>query len=191
VIRQGISSSRTLKTNIASISYHFGGKEGLRTACAAHVVATIRQVAGFGDGPQIPVDLPADAARLLLLQFVDRMVRFLLNAPEAGLIAGFIVREMAHPSRALDIIYEGLIDAAHRRICALWSAATGRPAESVEVRLAVFAAIGQVIYFHLGRPIVQRRMGWRGYGPAETDAIAATIAANLTARLDADRTVRT
>ena len=28
--------------NLASIAYHFGGKEGLRLACADHVVQTIR-----------------------------------------------------------------------------------------------------------------------------------------------------
>ncbi len=29
--------------NVAAIAYHFGGKEGLRLACADHVAATIRR----------------------------------------------------------------------------------------------------------------------------------------------------
>ena len=32
------------KANIGSIAYHFGGKEGLRQACAEHVAGTMRGV---------------------------------------------------------------------------------------------------------------------------------------------------
>ena len=55
------------------------------------------------------------------------------------------------------------------------------------MRLAVFALVGQVVYFHIGRPIVERRMGWTGIGPAEVEAVADTVTRNLIARLDADR----
>ena len=82
------------------------------------------------------------------------MARFLLLRPEARLVAGFMLREMAQPSSALDTIYEGVFEGVHTRACALWGAATGRAAESDAVRLAVFSMIGQVLYFHLGRPIV-------------------------------------
>src|SRR5690606_17858591 len=47
------------KANIGSIAYHFGGKEALRDACAAYIVASMRAVAGplLADAP-----LPPDAA---------------------------------------------------------------------------------------------------------------------------------
>ena len=88
-----------------------------------------------------------------------------------------MLREMAQPSSALDTIYDGLFEAVHRRACALWGAATGREPESEAVRLAVFATVGQVVYFHVGRPVVERRMGWAAIGPAEAEAIADTVAA--------------
>jgi AcrR family transcriptional regulator len=143
-------------TNIASISYHFGGKEGLRAACAEHIVALMGEVLAAARSDGLPTD--PQAAERTLTALVRNMVRFLLLEPEARLVAGFMLREMAQPSSALDTIYAGLIAGVHARVCAIWGAATGRPPESDAVRLAVFATIGQILYFHLGRPMVRRRM---------------------------------
>ena len=50
--RQGFEGTSTreiaalAKANIGSIAYHFGGKEGLRAACANHIVETIGGIAG-------------------------------------------------------------------------------------------------------------------------------------------------
>jgi AcrR family transcriptional regulator len=173
-------------TNVASISYHFGGKEGLRAACAEHIVKVMGEVLAAARAGDEPPESRAAAERTLAA-LVHTMVRFLLLDPQARLVAGFILREMAEPSPALDTIYEGLFEGVHRRVCALWGAATGAAPESEAVRLAVFAAIGQIVYFHLGRPVVQRRMDWPAIGPAEARAIAETVVQNLAARLAADR----
>ncbi|HRO13065.1 CerR family C-terminal domain-containing protein [Amaricoccus sp.] len=173
-------------TNIASISYHFGGKEGLRDACAEHIVRLMGDaLAAARPGEPLPPDPLAAAETLAGL--VRSLVRFLLLEPQGPLVAGFMLREMAHPSSALDTIYEGLFDGVHRTACAVWATATGRPAESEAVRLAVFAVIGQILYFRIAAPVVERRMGWPGIGPAEAEAIAGTVLRNLTLRLDADR----
>ena len=114
-------------------------------------------------------------------------VRFLLLAPEGQLVVGFMLREMTQPSDALDTIYEGLLEGVHRRACALWGAATGQPAESEAVRLAVFGTIGQILYFRVARPVVTKRMGWPAIGAAEAGAIGNAIVRTLHARLAADR----
>lgn len=173
-------------TNVASISYHFGGKEGLREACAEHIVAVLREVL---PGPEatLPQALAPDAARQLLLRFATAMVEFVLLRPDARLVAGFMLREMAQPSRALDIVYAGLFEGVHRRVCGLWAAATGCEAESEAVKLAVFAVIGQILYFHIGRPVVMRRLGWAAIGPDEVRAIVDAVSRTVTARLEADR----
>ena len=46
-------------TNVASIAYHFGGKEGLRLACADEVLRRIAMVAG----PAMPRPLSGHARR--------------------------------------------------------------------------------------------------------------------------------
>lgn len=169
-------------TNVASIAYHFGGKDGLRRACAGAIVTTMAALLD-AEGP-VPTDRAA--ARRLLAALVRRMSGFLLLDPAARPVAGFILREMSDQSEALDLIYDGLIARVHRRACAIWGAATGRDPESERVRLAVFTMVGQIIYFHLGRPVVGRRMGWTGFGPAEAAAVDAALARSLDALLDAE-----
>lgn len=87
--------------------------------------------------------------------------------------------EMGAGGAVLDHVYETLIEPKHRELCALWAAATGQEAESEAVRLAVFAFIGQIVYFRIARPLVDRRMNWDGSTPAAASRIADRIVANL------------
>jgi hypothetical protein len=97
----------------------------------------------------------------------------------------FMLREMAQPSVALDIIYGGIIEPTHKRLCRLWAVATGEDAESETTRLAVFAMMGQVLYFRIGREIVVRRMGWDKLGKDEAQAVVGLLRGNLDALLKA------
>jgi hypothetical protein len=130
---------------------------------------------------------PSEAADDLE-RMMRAMVGFLCTSPAADTLVAFLLRELAEQGAALDTIYAGLIEPKHRELCALWSAATGRAPESEAVRLAVFAMIGQVVYFRIGRPIVQRRMGWADIGPAEAARIADILARNLRAAIEGQRT---
>ena len=89
-----------------------------------------------------------------------------MASPEAGEIVQFVLRELSHPTAALDRIYAGVFEPTHRRLCRIWEQATGEPAESEATKLTVFTLIGQVIYFRIGREAVLRRMGWREIGAA-------------------------
>ena len=181
--------AQAAKVNSAGIAYHFGGKDGLRQACAEVIVARIQAVlVGGATSVAIAVDpVDRDMAAEQLLSLVDRMVAFLTTAPESELIARFVVREMLTPSPAFETIYGGLFEPVHRRVCQVWAAATGMAPEAPATRLAVFAAIGQVVYFRIARPAVTRRMGWDGVGPDEARAIAETIRRSVRASILACR----
>jgi AcrR family transcriptional regulator len=178
----------TAKANIGSIAYHFGGKDGLRTAVADYITETIRTIAGQAIG-WVPVAGPdattPEAAERQLTAALERMVAFMVARPEAGEIAQFMLREMAQPSVALDRIYEGVFAPLHGRLCLIWEQVTGEPAESERTKLAVFTLIGQVVYFRIGREVVIRRMGWDGIGDPEAAKILEVTSANLKAVLAA------
>ncbi|MBZ9963846.1 CerR family C-terminal domain-containing protein [Mesorhizobium sp. BR1-1-2] len=190
--RQGFDGTSTreiaaeAKANIGSIAYHFGSKEGLRLAAADHIVETIQSVAGQALGEaRGPAIANPETARAQLFAALERMVAFVVAQPQAGEIVQFVLRELSHPTAALDRIYEGVFEPTHRRLCLLWEEATGEAAESEATRLTVFTLIGQVIYFRIGREAVMRRMGWREIGAAEAAKVAAVTSDNLGAILAA------
>jgi TetR/AcrR family transcriptional regulator, regulator of cefoperazone and chloramphenicol sensitivity len=171
--------------NIGSIAYHFGGKEGLRAACANFIVQTIQTIAAQALKPQADAPKGEAAAAAQLNAALERMVNFIVAAPEAGEIVQFVLRELAHPTAALDIIYGGVFEPTHRRLCQLWAEATGAEAESERTKISVFTMIGQVIYFRIGRAAVLKRMGWSDVGPRQAAAIIAVARENLAAMLAA------
>ncbi|SFU17843.1 DUF1956 domain-containing protein [Mesorhizobium sp. YR577] len=173
--------------NIGSIAYHFGGKEGLRTAAADYIVATIQGIAGQALGNfelAGGAKITPEAAHAQLRAALERMVAFVVVQPEAGEIVQFLLRELAHPTAALDRIYSGVFEPTHKRLCAMWEAATGEAAESQETKLVVFTLIGQVVYFRIGREAVKRRMGWSEIGQADAAKIATVAGHNLDAILN-------
>lgn len=190
--RQGFDGTSTrevaaeAKANIGSIAYHFGGKEGLRAAAADYIVETIQAIAGqaMGSPPAAAAGDP-EAARAQLFALLERMVTFVVASPQAGEIVQFVLRELSHPTAALDRIYDGVFEPTHRRLCLIWEQATGEAAESEATRLTVFTLIGQVIYFRIGREAVMRRMGWHDIGAAEAAKVVAATSGNLSAILAA------
>ena len=170
--------------NIAAIAYHFGGKDGLRTACAEEFGR--RMGAAMGARP-ISDDASADGAREELRAIIRAMLGFLLGAEGASELVPFMLRELAEDGPGIDIVYRGFAEPMHRRLSLLWARATGAEAEDESVKLAVFALIGQLMYFRIGQSIVTRRMGWAAIGPQEARQITERIIRNLDAMLAGER----
>ena len=192
--RQGFDGTSTREVaaaanaNIGSIAYHFGGKDGLRMAAADHIVSTIQTVAGSVLGhidQSLDAGMDREVAHRQLSAAVERMVGFIVARPEAGEIVQFMLRELAHPTEALDRIYAGVFEPTHRRLCRVWEVATGEPAESDRTKLTIFTLIGQVIYFRIAREPVMRRMGWSDIGPQEAAQVVDVAKSNLDAILAA------
>ena len=174
--------------NLASIAYHFGGKEGLRRACADHVVETVRSFIGpslAAAGERLPAT-PA-AARTVLERVLAAFIAFMVVRPEAQSIARFVVREMFEPTEVFERIYVDAFAPMHERFCAVWAIATGAPADAPATKIATLAMLGQILYFRVARRVALRRLGWSDIGPREGEAIRATLTAHLDAALAAAR----
>jgi TetR/AcrR family transcriptional regulator, regulator of cefoperazone and chloramphenicol sensitivity len=173
--------------NLGSIAYHFGGKPGLRLACADHVVETIRAfiaptLASAGPAPLTPAE-----ARALLERVLAAFVAFMVVRPQAQSIARFVVREMFEPTEAFERVYAEAFAPMHERFCAVWAAATGAPADAPATKLATLAMLGQILYFRVARRVALRRLGWSDIGPREGEAIRAMLITHLHAALAAAR----
>lgn len=171
------------KANIASIAYHFGGKEGLHTACATFVAERLTDAIGRAVLEAKLPDDPAVAA-LLVEQVAGSFVAFLIGQPQAKQVAGFIIREINRPGPIFERLYLDVFEPVHRRLCALLAIATGCDAESDTIRIGAFSLAGQIIYFRLGFPIVARRMDWHEPGPAEVEKLATVVRANIRAFIE-------
>lgn len=165
--------------NLAAIRYHFGGKEGLYTAVAAHIVDEIwRAIGPLVDGARERAATPGpEEARAALHGFLAGYMHLLVTNPATESWARFIVREQMTPSPAFDILYDGVIGPTHAFLTELAAALTGAPPESSEAKLTAFTLMGQTLVFRVARAAVLKRMGWSGIGEAEMGDINAVIAA--------------
>lgn len=168
-------------TNVASISYHFGSKEGLRTACAETIASRIGGL--FAQAGDAPLPSTPEAAMAEIDASIHAFAGMVLASPRADFIA-FIMRELSDPGEVADQLFEAVFLPRHARFCALWSVITGAPAEDDEVKLLVFATIGQVLYFRIAQTFVTRRMGWDAIGADEARQIADIVISTLRARAE-------
>lgn len=86
-----------------------------------------------------------------------------------------MVREQMDPSPTFEILYGGLIEPRHRRLCRLWGRATGEDPESERVIIAVSALFGQVMFFRVGRATALRRLGWPTIDEDNVEKIVAAV----------------
>lgn len=172
------------QTNVASIAYHFGSKDGLRAACAEQFAQTLSNMLAMAS-PQDPGS--AEEAALVLETTIETMARGLIGNDSLRVMATFVLREMTDDGPGADLLFEAFLLPAHQRLCRLCGLALGRPPESDAVKLLVFSQIGQLVYFRIGGSIVKRRMGWPAFGSDEVQAIAKLLRQNVRAVLSMAR----
>jgi AcrR family transcriptional regulator len=178
--------ARDADTLMSSITYHFGGKEGLYLAAADHIAARMhtmidpmleRASALCGEGRDVA------GARASIQAIIGGMAMMMMH-DETASVSRFIVREQADPTEAFARIYTGVMGQVLDRLASLLiRASDGRLAEP-DARLRAMTIVGQVLVFRVARATVMTGMGWTQFGPTEAAQVARTIAANLDAILD-------
>jgi len=164
--------------NIAAIPYYFNGKEGLYMAVIDHIVTIITNhledihlaAAGLDlSGPQAK-----EEATALIEMFFNRLISFMVGAPQAPRVSRIIFREQLYPSAAYDRIFSGFmaaaIDTAARLIMAISETTSERTA-----KIRALTLIGQVLIFRIARETAVRSLAMEGYSGVETEEIRQVV----------------
>lgn len=166
-------------TAMSSITYHFGGKEGLYLAAAEHIAAQVRErLEPLRESIEA---LAATATRAeaveLLLAITDRQAEVLLS-PETEAWSRFIVREQQQPTEAFERIYHGALKPMLELILSL--IARARPdLEPEECRAMALLLFGQPLILRIGRATVCRVLGSDSLGPQEGAVLRSRLRKNV------------
>jgi AcrR family transcriptional regulator len=173
-------------TPMSSITYHFGGKEGLYLATAAHIAQRMGRLLAPAIAKAAATCqsgcTPAQAREALHTIF-KHAAAVLVSADTAPL-ARFIVREQANPTEAFNRIYDAVMGPMLSRLAFLLGVISGGRLEESEARVRAIALMGQVLVFRVAREAALRAGGWQDVGTKELEVIQSTLADHLDAILD-------
>jgi AcrR family transcriptional regulator len=187
--RKGLEGASTraiaaaAKTAMSSITYHYGGKEGLHIAAARHIATQMgaRMTAAMGTQAH-PAQLSPEAAVGQVLAMADAFLHLMLS-PESTAWARFIVREQLEPSKAFTVLWDELISKLSGRLVALVERVGAGRWGAEEARVRALTLIGQLLVFRIARATVLRVTGWDDVRPSHAGIIRQVVHANLRAIL--------
>ncbi len=170
-------------TAMSSITYHYGGKEGLYLAAADHIASQIRVHMSAPSGDEdIAPDTTPEQARARIDVTIGRFAEMIAGQKNAAWSL-FIVREQMAPTEAFGRIYDALMGRMLEKLVTLVRIATGiRDVRTAQI--AVITLIGQVVVLRASRATILTLLDIPDIDAAAADALRRRIAANTDAILD-------
>jgi AcrR family transcriptional regulator len=119
---------RKARANVAAVNYHFGGKHGLYTSVMQSAIATMQTTSdaarAAGDGR------PADER---LRAYVRVFVQRLMGSGRDTWIHQLMMREIADPTPALDMVAEQVLKPRMNYLCGIIGELVERPPQDPHV----------------------------------------------------------
>ncbi|AKH44198.1 AcrR family transcriptional regulator [Altererythrobacter atlanticus] len=174
-------------TAMSSITYHFGGKEGLYLACADHIAAQIRErqteaFALFLDA----MSLTPDEAIERVLLVGDSMAVMMLD-PASADWARIVVREQQDPTEAFDRLWRGVMEDLMLGVQALLSRICPNHSR-IELRALAILLFGQVMVMRSARASVCKALEVEELGQEQAARLRDRLRRNILAILNAEKT---
>ncbi len=156
--------------NVAAVNYYFGDKEALYLAVLKHWRE--KAVEGY------PLDLGTTADRSpeeLLAAFVGTFIFRVLDKGRGSRFARLMAQELMQPTDGLDVIIEDAVRPHFAFLSGIVRRLLGEGHTESTVQLCCVSIIGQVFYFYMSRPVLQRLLNREGFEKKEMLAIAGHI----------------
>jgi AcrR family transcriptional regulator len=169
--------AKASETAMSSITYHFGGKEGLYLACADYIAEKARE------RNAVEFELVKDATVLDRAAAVERCLAILdgfaqtMLHPASESWARFIVREQQAPTEAFERLYQGMMKSLLEGFGRLLAIA--RPdLPGRERRALIMLMFGQALILRAGRASVCKALGTETLGEKEAKLLRSQLRAN-------------
>ncbi|MPZ44567.1 MAG: DUF1956 domain-containing protein [Betaproteobacteria bacterium] len=174
-------------TAMSSITYHYGGKEGLYLAAARHIAKEQMEagLAGALEKAALAPDATPTQALEGIYALAEGMLAMLLD-PRCAAWARFIVREQMEPTAAFEILYEAVIEKVAGRLVGLIERVGQGRWSAEEARLKAVTLFGQILVFRVACETVARVTGWKEIDSERAARIALVVRANCRAILETD-----
>jgi TetR/AcrR family transcriptional regulator, regulator of cefoperazone and chloramphenicol sensitivity len=176
--RRGFAGSTTRMiasaagVNLQSITYYFGGKQGLYLAAADHIAELI--IRPMGEKAQARFarrgQVSADEARALLADMLGAVAGILFSEAWTP-VARFIVREQMDPTEAFDRLYARVMEPQLEIARRVVGTITGEDPRTTRVRLRTLSLVGSIVFFRIAQATALRQLGWTRTGPRELAAV--------------------
>lgn len=175
--------TKRAEVNLAAIQYYFGGKKGLYLAVAGHIVEQIDGLLG----PRLAKiqktlkkqALSKEQSFRLLCELLDFFITGFLGQRQTDKWLTIIMREQLCPTEAFDVFFEGFMRPLDQALFGLVARIMDQKRDDREVKLRVFAIMGEVLMFHVSPGSVKRALNWENYGPENLEAIRRVILDNV------------
>lgn len=179
-------SMRTLaaeaEVNLATVSYHFGGKAGLYEAILQELIDlrnTItppadevkKRAAEAGDDPQAKGECAS--------WFVNSMVHGMLGREQHIWPAFIISRELAQPTELFPKMEKEFFNPAFDALRALTTAMLPDGTDNEELVITGHAIIGMIVKFLEGYTMITKRLDWDGYDEYAVNKIATVLSTRI------------
>ncbi|WP_294042984.1 CerR family C-terminal domain-containing protein [Sphingomonas sp.] len=173
-------------TVISSITYHFGGKEGLYLAAADRVASGVAQMIAslVEDGMKAEADGCGVPTARASLHNMFQAITEVFTRQDAEAYTRFLIREQAEPTEAFQRIYRGAMAGILTRIAHLIQVVSNGKLDTKAARLQALMLVGQVIIFRAARATVVTTTGWTDIGINEKVLVQSMIVDNLDTILD-------
>ncbi len=179
--------ARAAGANLAAITYHFGGKQGLYHAVLRQLVDDTEPLVApvierLGAGVKAAgADRKALAG--LAAWFIRHLFTAILSQEPIRWQMAMVLREFYEPSEEFPMLLRERVNPLHDAVAGLVAAATGQGARAPETLLLTHAVLGQCMMFGAARTVVWARLDWDGYTPERVERIIATVTPAVLAML--------